>query len=191
MKLVIGIIGPALAGKETVADELERLLKADGHSVSRHRFSDILRDTLDLWGVPHGRDNEQPLAQLMDRFAKGTLSHAVENRLAKDSSDVGILDGMRWYSDEAMLRGFSAKEIKNVMIYVTASADRRYERLRKRNRAGEAAITREKFDIQMQAENETYIPEIGARADIKLTNDYENIADLRRDVQAAYKNITI
>jgi len=78
MELVIGIAGLPLAGKETAADAIAALLKKDGFTVSRHRFSDVLRDTLDLWGVPHGRDNEQRLAQLMDQLEKGTLSRAVK-----------------------------------------------------------------------------------------------------------------
>ena len=65
MKLLIGITGSPLAGKETAANIFAELLQKDGYSVSRHRFSDILRDTLDLWGLPHGRINEQNMAQLM------------------------------------------------------------------------------------------------------------------------------
>jgi hypothetical protein len=65
MKLVIGLAGLPLAGKETVGNKLQMLFEADGMSVSRHRFSDILRDTLNLWGMPHGRANEQMLAQIM------------------------------------------------------------------------------------------------------------------------------
>src|SRR4051812_8444313 len=107
MKLVIGVTGSPLAGKETFANVTEELLKKDGHSVSRHRFSDILRDTLDLWGIPHGRINEQNMAQLMvipEFFGKDTLSNAMKIRLMKNPQDVGIIDGVRWFSDEAMLR---------------------------------------------------------------------------------------
>src|SRR5271170_4309509 len=98
MKLVIGLAGLPLAGKETVAIKLEELFHGDGATVSRHRFSDILRDTLDLWGMPHGRGNEQILAQIMQRpggFPEGVLSHAVKTRMMKDTADVGILDGAR------------------------------------------------------------------------------------------------
>src|ERR1700683_4829424 len=103
MKLVIGLAGLPLAGKETVANTLETLIQADGYSVSRHRFSDILRDTLDLWGMPHGRANEQILAQIMQRpgaFPEGVLSRAIKHRLLHNTADVGILDGVRWDVDE-------------------------------------------------------------------------------------------
>src|ERR1700722_3255043 len=137
MKLVIGLAGLPLAGKETVGNKLEMLFKADGHTVSRHRFSDVLRDTLDLWGMPHGRSNEQILAQIMQRpggFPEGVLSRAVKARLSKDTADVGILDGMRWDSDEAMIREFPADGIKSLVIYVFADEDHRYARLVARNR---------------------------------------------------------
>src|SRR5690348_13256577 len=132
MKLVIGVVGPQLAGKETAANILEELLRADGHTVSRHRFSDPLRETLTLWGLPHGRENEQLMAQLMVApgfFGPATLTNAVNARLARDTADVGILDGVRWHEDEKMIRAFPKAGIKSLMVYVTASQDRRYARL--------------------------------------------------------------
>lgn len=190
MKLVIGIVGLPLAGKETVANTLEALFKKDGFSVSRHRFSDVLRDTLDLWGMPHGRGNEQMLAQIMQRpgaFPEGVLSRAVKHRLSKDTADVGILDGARWDSDEKMLREFPARGIKSIVLYVDADDDRRYARLQARNRAGEGATTREEFAKLNQQPNEIFIPEFGSRADVKLTNNYESIADFEKDIETAYK----
>jgi len=190
MKLVIGFLGFPLAGKGTAADIITGLLQKDGYSVSRHRFSDILRETLTAWGIPHGRDNEQILAQLMTapgNFKEGALSRATKARLLKDTADVGLLDGVRWYSDEAMIREFPKEGVKSILVYVTADADRRYERLIKRNRAGEAATSREKFDEQNKAQNESYTTDIGSRAEIVLENNYEQTSDFERDVQKAYE----
>lgn len=190
MKLVIGIVGPPLAGKETFANVITRLLKNDGHSVSYNRFSDILRDTLDIWGIPHGRENEQLLAQFMVNpqfFGAGTLSRAMKNRLLKDTADVGILDGVRWFSDEKMIREFPEENVKSLIAFVNADPDVRFTRLQKRNRAGESATSRADFDRQGKAENEIYIPEIGGRADIQLENNYENVADFEKDAEVAYE----
>jgi len=190
MKLVIGLAGLPLAGKETVANKLEALLRADGVSVSKHRFSDILRDTLDLWGMPLGRENEQVLAQIMQRpggFPEGVLSRAVKHRLENNTADVGILDGMRWNVDETMVREFPADGIKSVVIYVYADDDHRYARLQARNRSGEAATTREQFAELNKQPNEIFIPDIGSRADITLTNNYDAIADFDRDIEEAYR----
>jgi dephospho-CoA kinase len=197
MKLVIGIAGLPLAGKETVAIKLEELLHADGATVSRHRFSDILRDTLDLWGMPHGRGNEQTLAQIMQRpggadgtapgFPEGVLSRAVKARLLKDAADVGILDGARWAVDETMLREFPAEDVKSIIIYVDADDDHRFARLQARNRSGESATTREQFATLNLQPNEIFIPQIGSRADVKLGNNYDNIADFEREIEEAYR----
>jgi uridine kinase len=190
MKLLIGVTGSPLAGKETFANTVARLLKDGGYSASRHTFSGILSDTLDLWGIPHGRPSEQLVAQLMiapQFFGADTLSNAMRYRLEKDTADVGILDGVRWFSDERMIRGFGERGIKKIIAYVAASPDVRYARLKKRNRAGESAITREEFEKQGKANNEIYIPEIGNRADITLNNDYENVADFVRDIEKAYR----
>ncbi len=190
MKLVIGIAGLPLAGKETVANRLEQLLRVDNITVSRHRFSDVLRDTLDLWGMPHGRGNEQILAQIMQKpgagFPEGVLSRAVKFRISKDAADVGILDGVRWKVDEEMIREFPAAGIKSIVIYVAAGDDTRFSRLTARNRSGEAATTREQFDELNRQPNEITIPTIGARADIQLTNDHSSIADFEKEIDAAY-----
>ena len=190
MKLVIGLVGLPLAGKETVAIEMEEFLHADGIGVRRHRFSDILRDTLDLWGMPHGRANEQILAQIMQRpsgFPEGVLSRAIKARLMKDTSDVAILDGMRWNVDEDMVRGFPAEGVKSVVIYVDADDAHRYARLVARNRSGEATTTREQFNVLNQQPNEIYIPQIGFRADIKIPNN-GTLAEFEEHIANAYRD---
>ncbi len=198
MKLVVGLAGLPLAGKETVAIKLEELFHADGVTVSRHRFSDILRDTLDLWGMPHGRANEQMLAQIMQRpgggpdgatpgFPPGVLARAVKARLLKNPADVGILDGMRWDVDEKMMKEFPADGVKSVTVYIFADDDHRYARLVARNRSGEATTTREQFAELNRQPNEIFIPEIGSRADIKLTNNYATVSEFERDIEAVYR----
>jgi dephospho-CoA kinase len=191
MKLVIGIVGPPLAGKETATEKLEGLFKNDGCTVSRHRFSDILRETLTLWGIPHGRTNEQLLPQIMhapNAFGEGALSRAVKNRLMKDHADVGILDGVRWAEDEKMLRALPAEGIPSMIIYVTASPERRYARLKARNRTGEAAQTWEDFERHEKAKTEVDIPAIGARADVILENDDDDLEKFRKKIEAAYRD---
>ena len=190
MKLVIGIAGLPLAGKETVADELAALLQKDGLTLSRHRFSDILRETLDLWGIPHGRDNEQRLAIIMNDengFRDGALPRAMEKRITSASEDVGILDGVRWLSDEKMVRELSKEGLQGLLVYVNASENTRYERLQKRNRAHEGMTTREDFARQNQMKNEVDIPEIGSRADIIIENENKDQATLRKEIERIYE----
>jgi dephospho-CoA kinase len=192
MKLVIGLVGAPLAGKETCANLLEKLLVEDGYSVSRHTFSEILRETLDLWGIPHGRDNEQKMSIIMNAetgFKDGALSRAVRNRLMKDTADATILDGVRWLGDEKMIRSLNDEGIKTVLIYIPADAKVRYARLLARNRAGEAATTWEDFSRQEKMRTEVDIPNIGSRAEIMLENNYDSIENFERDINRVYESL--
>lgn len=192
MKLVIGIVGAPLAGKETCANMLEKLLVEDGYSVSRHVFSEILRETLDLWGIPRGRDNEQKLAIVMNAgtgFGDGALSRAMEHRIMNEDVDVTILDGVRWLGDEKMLRGLNDEGVKSILVYIQADPKVRYARLVARNRAGESATTWEKFMEQERARTEVEIPDIGSRAEIVLDNNYDDIEHFHRDVNRVYESL--
>jgi dephospho-CoA kinase len=192
MKLVIGIVGAPLAGKETCANMLEKLLVEDGYSVSRHVFSEILRETLDLWGIPRGRDNEQRMAIVMNAeigFGDGALSRAMQHRIMNEDVDVTILDGVRWLGDEKMLRGLNDEGVKSILIYIQAEPKVRYARLVARNRAGESATTWEKFLEQEQTRTEKDIPDIGSRAEIVLDNNYDNIEHFHRDVNRVYESL--
>ncbi len=192
MKLVIGIVGAPLAGKETCANILERLLIEDGYSVSRHTFSEILRETLDLWDIPHGRDNEQRLSTIMNTdigFKDGALARAMRRRLMEDTADVTILDGVRWTGDEKMIRSLDDEGIKNILVYISAEPKVRYARLLARNRAGESATTWEDFSRQEKARTETEIPDIGSRAEIALENNYDDVEHFERDVNRIYENL--
>jgi dephospho-CoA kinase len=192
MKLVIGIIGAPLAGKETCANVLDQLLVEDGYRVSRHTFSDILRDTLTLWDIPHTRDNLQKMAIVMNAetgFHDGALSRAMRRRLMSDDADVAILDGVRWLGDEKMIRGLNDDGIKSVFVYLTADPKVRYARLISRNRVGEAATTWEDFSRQEKVRTEVDIPDIGSRAEITLENNYDDIEHFKRDINRVYENL--
>ncbi len=192
MKLIIGIIGAPLAGKETCANLLEKLLVEDGYSVSRHTFSEILKATLDLWDIPHGRDNEQKMAIIMNAetgFGDGALSRAMRRQLMEDTADVTILDGVRWLGDERMIRSLNDDGIKTVMVYIFADPKIRYARLLARNRAGEAATTWEDFSRQEKVRTEIDIPDIGSRAEITLENNYDNVEHFKRDINRVYESL--
>ncbi|HUZ92455.1 MAG TPA: hypothetical protein VNG29_00460 [Candidatus Paceibacterota bacterium] len=189
MKLVIGLVGPPGAGKETFTNSIESLLRADGFSATRHRFSDPLRETLSAWGIPHGRENEQKLARIMKEpaaFRDGALSRAIKHRLMRDEAHVGILDGVRWLSDEKMLYAFPEEGVKSIMVHVTAPAKDRYRWLKDRNRAGAAETTWESFLEQEKAENEIYIPEIGGRAAVKLVNS-GSVDEFLKKIEVVYR----
>ena len=170
MKLVIGLVAKKLSGKETFGDMLQNCLLNSGYALNRHRFSDILNETADKWSISRDRKNLQKLAKIMDdAFGKGTLTRAVFKRFKDDPAEIVIADGVRWESDEEMIRGLPAGQ--SLLIYLTADPQVRYERSLKRKRDGEEKKTFEEFMKEEQASTETSISAIGSRADFTIQNN--------------------
>lgn len=166
--LVIGLVGEKGGGKGTAVRLISESLPPDVRCAGV-RFSDILRDTLTQWHLPHTRANLQNLSKIMDaEFGNGTLAHAMGHRIASINADIVVLDGVRWEADRLLIRSFST----NLLIYITASTRVRYERICGRGEnTKEHESSFEQFLTEEQAISERAIPAIGATADIRITND--------------------
>lgn len=175
--IIIGIVGEKGAGKGTFVKFFKEIYKG---GVSDIRFSDLLKETLDLWNIPSTRENLQKIAVVMrDNFAKDSLTHAIAQRVNKLGSDLVLVEGVRWLTDEEMIRSFQGSKL----IYITADAKTRYERLKKRNeKIGEDSTTYPQFLKEEKAVNETLIPKIGKRADFKIDNN-GTFEDLKLQVE--------
>ncbi|MDP3999523.1 MAG: hypothetical protein Q8P76_02945 [bacterium] len=169
MKTVIGLVGEKAGGKGTFTEILKSLLP--NKKIAYAKFSDILTDSLKLWGLELTRENYQKLSIAMrNTFGDGTLTQAIQNRIKTMDADIVILDGIRWESDLKLLRSFPA----NLLVYVTASAELRHTRSQKRGeKAGEENATFEQFMKEEEAETERAIPKIGMSADCTIVNDEE------------------
>lgn len=235
MKVVVGLVGPPLAGKETVGNIGMKWAELMRFSSKRHRYRDVLEETLrilnkakrdgcffehrvctdvigsilerwslektgeninklievlgDTYGfgdkpVEIGRESLQIMAQIMvrdDTFGENTLAYATGERLVNSLETIVWGDGVRWLADEKYLRGLPNSkhpDVKALVLYVSASEEVRFKRLRQRMREGEATISFEKFLEQGRAKNEICIPEIGSRADLMITNNHEPSATL-------------
>lgn len=157
MSYMIGLVGECGAGKSTFINFLKEMIVG---SVSRIGFSDILMETLCLWGIESTRGNLQKLAVVMNNsYGYGILSQAVFLKASQDESDIVIIDGIRWKSDVEMLKRFPS----NLLIYITAGPKIRFERMRSRNeKIGENKKTFRQFLKEEKAPNEILIPRIGA-----------------------------
>lgn len=188
MKAIVGLVGMPLAGKETVSAKLARYAHEAGATAHHVRFRDILAETLELWHIPCNRENLQKLAQIMvepDAFGPRALTAAVKTRLMKDSADLIIVDGVRWPTDEAMLRDMP--DGKGILLYVDADADTRFSRAKRRQREGEEELTRNAFDVQDAAPNESSVDAIGSRADWRIPNGRDtNEAALELRIKAFF-----
>ena len=183
MKLVIGLVGENGSGKGTVIKLLSQSTKP--YSLERITFSDFLKETLTLWRLSGSRDNFAKLVRAMrETYGENTLAHAIQIRAQKSSADIVLLDGVRWEADASLVRSFK----KNLLIYVTADAHTRFERLRGRGeKSGEAAMTFEKFTTEEETPNEQGIPALGKTADIRIENNGTE-RNLEKEVITVWKN---
>lgn len=165
-KIVVGLVGEKGSGKETFTQLLGEI--APDLKILRIRFSDVLNETLKLWGIPQTRSNLQVLAVIMKNQFGPILSHAVYQRILVNSAQIIILDGVRWQPDVELIRDFP----HSFLVYVTAPIKLRYERIRSRTeKQGEFNMSFEQFMKEETTENELLIPKIGMGADFKVSNN--------------------
>ena len=161
MKLVIGLVGRVGSGKTAVSKYLQ-----DKYGGKEHRFSQILMDILDGLKLPHERVHLQNLGNILRvRLGEDVIVNAFKQDLEKESSDVLIVDGIRYENEVKML-----KEKDGILLFVTASPEVRYERAVKRGEKGEATITFEQFLENERAETEKPIEKIKDSADYIIDN---------------------
>lgn len=183
MKYIIGVTGENGAGKDNFTTFLRAA--AAPTLVAKLHFSDILYDTLNLWGIKTSRANLQNMAIIMDRtYGKGTLTAATEARIKKKKAEIIVVEGVRWKTDVPMIRSFE----KNILVYITADPKIRYERMLKRGaKKGETETSYEQFLKEEKAGTEIEIPEIGAEADVKIENN-GSIDEFRKKVEKFYRD---
>lgn len=182
MKTVIGLAGEKAGGKGTFTETLKSLLPMK--KIAYAKFSDILTDSLKLWGLELTRENYQKLSVAMrNTFGEGTLTRAIQRRVETLDADIVILDGVRWDSDVVLLRSFPI----NFLVYITADVRLRHARSQKRKeKAGEENASLEQFMKEEQAETEKDIPRIGSSADFTILNN-----EGPRELQAKIRELAL
>ncbi len=181
-KIIIGVVGKKLSGKGTFGKYVKECIH--GEEIALLSFSDVLRDTLVLWGLPVTRHNLQRLAIVMNmEFGEGTLTRAVLFRLEQLETEIVVVDGIRWLSDRDMLRSMP----NFVLVYIVADIQVRYVRRKAGQKTGEAEVSWEQFLEEEKAYTEQFIEEIGRGADCILENNGTR-EDYRKKVLSFVEN---
>lgn len=163
MKLLFGIVGEQFSGKDTVADYLVKK-----HGAFHIRQSHILDEILSALGLPISRRNEMDLGiGLRQMFGTQTVGEAVKKRLEKSAKELQVVQGIRFQEEFDIFREMGAK-----IIYITAPAEIRYERaMRRQEKSDDQTQTFDQFlNTEKTEPTEVGIPELGAKADLKLDN---------------------
>ena len=174
--MLIGLTGKYAAGKGTVAEAL----KARGYSY--HSCSDILREELAKRGVAESREALLALGNELRRAGgPGELAKRLRPRL-EDGKD-HIVDSIRNPAEVEALKALPGF----VLIVVDASAEVRFERLRKRARIGdpetfEAFCELEERELKSDDPTTQQLLATIALADHALRND-EGIAELHASLE--------
>jgi dephospho-CoA kinase len=117
--------------------------------------------------LPDKREYLQLLGEcLREKLGKDVIVNAFRKDIERDRAEILVIDGIRYWNEVELLRSFE----NNVLIFVTAPSEIRYNRCTKRGEKGEARITYEEFLKAEERETERRIDEIGKKADYILEN---------------------
>ncbi len=182
--IVIGITGEIGSGKDTFSAHLIKIAK--GKKIVRMRFSDILKQTLELWNLPLTRHNLQYLAIIMDKqYGKGTLTNAVRHKILREKADMVIIEGVRWLTDVPLIRSFE----RNFLVYITSDLEIRFKRVKKRaEKVDEKSLTISRFKSEDKAPTETQIKKIGQDADFKIENNF-SLEEFNKKIEKFYNSL--
>jgi len=173
MALVIGLSGKIGSGKGTVAEHI-----CEKYGAEQFLFSKILADILDRVYLPKTRKNLQKLGKVLrSEFGKGVIVEAFEKDISGSKTEIKIVDGIRYANEVLMLR----KNENNILIYVTAPLETRYERCLKRSEKGEDMVTFEEFRRADVRATESELGQIKNRADYVVDN-LGSIQDLKEKI---------
>jgi len=161
--LIIGLVGESGSGKDTVADYLK-----ERHSAKLFRFSDPLRDALELYLDSISREDMSWLALVFrKRFGNDILSRGLRKKIEKyNNGEIIAVNGIRYFEDYDFMKSLP----DSYVLYVTLDSHSRWERIYSRGEKTDDAVSFEKFQKLEMAGTEVNVPKIGEKADYRIEN---------------------
>lgn len=163
-KHIIVLVGEIGSGKGTAADYL--IAK---YNASYHRFSSMLRDVARRLYLPESRDVLITISEVVrEKFGEGTLANVMARDVEYDTRPLVIVDGARRMADVEHLSKLPGYHL----IYLTASLETRYERVKNRGeKVDEKNLSWEQFKKDNERSTEISIREVATYAEKNLNND--------------------
>lgn len=179
-RLIIGIVGQRLAGKDTVG---EYLVKKYG--AFHIKYSNILDEILDILDQPKSRRNEIDLGMAMRSvFHEGVLNAAIKKKLQNVKENFRVVNGIRFMDEFETIKSLGAK-----LIYVTAPQEILYERFLKRSqKADDNTLSAQEFAALESESTEVKIPQLDALCDFTI-NNVGSLEDLYKEVDNVIEKI--
>lgn len=173
MKLVVGLSGKIGSGKTVVSKYL-----ASRYGANQMRFSQILMDILERLHIPAEREALQKLGHaLRSSVGEDVIVNAFREDVAKNHSEFIVVDGIRYPNEVDMLRSFE----NNILLYVDAPAEVRYQRCVERNEKGEGGISFNGFLAAEKRKTERHLDSVAELSDYVIENT-GSIEELHRRV---------
>ena len=180
-KIIIGLAGRIASGKETAGKWLMEKTKAD-----KARFSDPLRQTLDLFGISQSRENLQSLSTfLRQTYDEECIAKAIFKITTQSPNPVSIIDGVRRMADIKTFCGLD----NFYLIFIDTEQKIRYERMVARGEnPGEAEMPFEKFEKKDNAETEQQIEGLKKDANFVINNN-GSLENLYKQLEEIFEKI--
>lgn len=162
-KIIVGLLGETGSGKDTVAEYLKK-----EYGAKLMRFADPIKETLSLYFDKLSKSDQQWLYLVFkERFGEDILSRAMSKRIEDNGFELVVINGLRMPSDY----DFVKKYPNSYVLYITLNQKTRWQRTSGRGEKSDDKISFENFQKLDRQETEIHIPEVGKRADKKITND--------------------
>lgn len=161
--MVIGLAGPKLAGKGTVAKYLVEQRGGVAYSMSG-----ILTDVATRLHKPNSRANLIAIVTgLRNQFGEDVLAHVLKQDILDAADELAVIDGIRMPTEVDLFSGVPGFSL----FYIDAAVEARYQRaLMRGEKAGESDMTFEQFQEEEQAVTEQRIVSLKDSATVIIEN---------------------
>ncbi len=160
--IVVGIVGPRGAGKDTLAEHL-----AKKYNGKEHAHSEILYQILHILHLPGIRENAINLVNLRKVFGDNVLINALNERIKRDNADLEFITGIRFENEFKNIRNYP----NSTIIYIDAPVELRFQwHLKNRQKTADRNLSFMEFLELEQRETEIYVKQLGEHADFKIEN---------------------